>query len=103
MRQRPCPELFEARVGVERRWMGLKRLSAYVDLSPTTLRGYLSDAAHPLPHYLVGGKLLFHVDEIDRWVKGFSRTNANVGKLVDELLGDIKRPLTQQRPTIKRR
>ena len=72
-------------------WMDLAQTSKYVSLSVRTLRRYLSDAAHPLPHYLVGGKVLCDTREIDEWIRGFARATDTVDRLVNELLGERQR------------
>lgn len=72
-------------------WLDLARTANYTSLSVRTLRRYLSDAAHPLPHCLVGGKVLCEQREIDEWVRSFAGTTAALDTLVAELLGQARR------------
>ena len=70
-------------------WLDLARTANYTALSVRTLRRYLSDPVHPLPHYLVGGKILCDSVQIDAWIRGFARSQSQVESLVDEILGEI--------------
>jgi hypothetical protein len=70
-------------------YLPLKLLSAYAGLSVRTLRGHLTCAAHPLPHYRVGGKLLVKRSEFDAWIASFrdaGRPTVNIDELTDEVL-----------------
>jgi excisionase family DNA binding protein len=52
-------------------YLSLRALSGYCGLSVRTLRDHLSDSAHPLPCYRVGGKVLVRRSEFDAWVSAF--------------------------------
>jgi hypothetical protein len=69
-------------------YLSLKALSGYAGLSVRTLRGYLTSATHPLPHFRVGGKLLVKRSEFDQWISGFraESAGASVDAVVDEIL-----------------
>ena len=71
-------------------WLDLARTANYTSLSVRTLRRYLSDPVHPLPHYLVGGKILCDSVQIDAWIRGFPRGQSQVESLVDEVLSELE-------------
>jgi hypothetical protein len=52
-------------------YLPLKALAQYSGLSVRTLRGYLSRASRPLPHFHIGGKILVKRDEYDAWAEQF--------------------------------
>jgi hypothetical protein len=58
------------------RYLDLDGLARYSGLSVSTLRRYLRDADHPLPHHHLRGagkargRLLFRKAEFDDWVRG---------------------------------
>jgi excisionase family DNA binding protein len=54
-------------------YFSLKALATYSDLSVRTLRAYLDDFSHPLPHYRVGGKILIRRSEFDAWIAAYRR------------------------------
>jgi hypothetical protein len=49
-------------------FLSLRALATYSGLGVRTLRTYLSDIAHPLPCYRVGGKILVRRSEFDTWM-----------------------------------
>jgi Helix-turn-helix domain len=57
-------------------YLDLTGLARYSGLSPSTLRRYLRDPEHPLPHHYIRGtgkargRLLFRKAEFDAWVRG---------------------------------
>lgn len=70
-------------------YLSLKTLSGYSGLSVRTLRGHLTSAAHPLPHYRVGGKLLVKRSEFDAWIARFrdaGKPTVNIDELTDQVL-----------------
>jgi len=68
-------------------YLPLKALAAYSGLSVRTLRDRLTDAAHPLPHYRIGGKVLVRRSEFDAWAARFRVVNAAAS--VDAMVGDV--------------
>jgi hypothetical protein len=70
--------------------MSLRQLAEFAGLSVRTLRSHLTNASRPLPHYLVGGKILVRVADFDAWMQGFRVSDpASVDGMVDELLRDL--------------
>lgn len=68
-------------------FLALKALAGYSGLSVRKLRDYLDDAAHPLPHYRVGGKLLVRRSEFDAWMTRFRQVGrADVDRVVSDVL-----------------
>ncbi len=87
--------------------MTLATLATYSGLSVRSLRAYLTDPEHPLPHYRmkepyevrtragkqqrVSGKILVRRSEFDRWMKHFRSGPAlDLDRLVDELVDGVK-------------
>ena len=86
--------------------MDLKDLSRYSGLSVRSLRAYLTDPAHPLPHFrmkephlirtrdgrrrTVSGKILVAKDDFLKWREHF-RYQPDVDRIVDEVVGEILR------------
>ena len=68
-------------------YLSLRTLGTYSGLSVRTLRKALVDAARPLPHYRVGGKILVRRSEFDRWIAQFRQEGAALDRLVAEILG----------------
>jgi excisionase family DNA binding protein len=67
-------------------YYSLKRLTSYSGMSLRTLRTYLKDGAHPLPHFKVGGKILVKRSDFDAWITAFRYTHASrLDALVNEL------------------
>ena len=72
------------------KYLSLKALSQYSGLSVRNLRRYLTNAAHPLPHYRVGGKLLVKRSEFDDWMRGFRSAER---PRLDGIVADVLRSL----------
>ena len=68
-----------------------------LDASLAAQRRFIGHAQHPLPCHHVNGKILCHAEELDEWVRGFPRGGNEVGRLVDEILGDQKRKRPRRR------
>lgn len=68
----------------------MRGASEYSSLSTRTLRRYIGHHTRPLPARLVGGKLLIHRPDLDRWLASWPLAGEDVDRLVDDLLGDIK-------------
>jgi hypothetical protein len=61
-----------ASTGADRaEYLPLRSLAAYSGLSVRRLRQFLNDAAHPLPHYRIGAKVLVKRAEFDAWTAQF--------------------------------
>ncbi len=52
-----------------REWLGLRRLSAYADVSERTLRTWIHSPFDPLPACQVGGKILVRRRDFDGWIE----------------------------------
>ena len=51
-----------------RRWMGVREVSEYLGLRPSTI--YAMTHTRRIPHYKRGNILRFRQDEIDEWMEG---------------------------------
>lgn len=72
-------------------YLSLASLARYGGLSIRKLRAYLSDVAHPLPCYRVGGKILVRRSEFDAWMVAFRRRGRrDVDRLVADLLREVQ-------------
>lgn len=74
------------------RYFDLKMLAQYSCIGVRTLRSYLRDPDHPLPHFRLRGKVLVRRRDFDLWIEGFraeaERTSLN--KLVNNVLTEIR-------------
>jgi len=78
-------------------FLSLKALASYASLSVRKLRDCLNDAAHPLPCYRIGGKILVRRSDYDAWAAKFRQVGQpHVDRVVAEVLAGMDRPL---RPT----
>jgi hypothetical protein len=67
-------------------------LSRYSGLSVRSLRVYLTDPAHPLPHYRINRKLLVRRSEFDRWIARYRRCGRpDLNALVNEVIEDVQK------------
>jgi hypothetical protein len=75
-------------------YLTLKALAAHSGLGLRTLRGFLSDPRHPLPHYKLG-RVLVRASEFAEWMQSYRRigTAAAVrrARAVEALLGTTPR------------
>jgi hypothetical protein len=72
-------------------FLSLTALAGYSCISVRKLRQHLDDAAHPLPHYRIGGKIVVRRSEFDAWIVAYRRIGqADVGGLVDSVLRDLR-------------
>jgi hypothetical protein len=71
-------------------YYSLKRLTAYSGMSIRTLRTYLKDGVHPLPHFKVGAKILVKRSDFDAWITTFRQVRTS---RVDALLSELTRGL----------
>jgi hypothetical protein len=58
-------------------FLPLRALAAYSGLSVRKLREHLTDPAHPLPYYRVGGKILVRRGEFDEWIAAYRQDRNN--------------------------
>ena len=71
-------------------FLPLGALSEYSGLSVRKLRDHLNDPVRPLPHYLVGGKVLVRRSEFDAWLAVYRRVGQqDVTKIVDDVLSSL--------------
>ncbi len=72
-------------------FLPLKALADYSGLSVRKLREYLTDPAHPLPCYRVGGKIVVRRSEFDAWVAVYRRVGlVDVDGLVSDVLQGLQ-------------
>lgn len=68
-------------------YLPLKALAAYSGISVRTLRGYLTNPSHALPHYRIGGKILVRRSDYDAWARGFQvRSDSSLDSIVADAL-----------------
>lgn len=88
-------------------WLTLRALAIYSGLSTRTLRAFLTDADHPLPHIRLtrrvvdtktgkergaSGRILVRASEFDKWVEAFRvESGLDVDRLVDEVVADLEK------------
>jgi len=70
-------------------YLPLRTLARYAGLSVRTLRSYLVDRAHPLPHYRIGGRVLVKQSDFDRWTAQFRRARQDPSP-VDQIVNDLR-------------
>src|SRR5262245_26473264 len=67
-------------------FLSLRALATYSGLSLRKLRDHLAEAAHPLPCYRIGGKILVRRSEFDAWITRYRQ----VGRVdVDRIVSDV--------------
>lgn len=73
-------------------YLSLKALAGYSGLSVRTLRGYLTDPVHPLPHYRVRSRVLVRRSEFDQWIARYRQCGRpELDALVDEVIEDLRK------------
>jgi predicted DNA-binding transcriptional regulator AlpA len=71
-------------------FLSLRALATYSGLSRRKLRDYLTDPAHPLPCYRIGGKILVRRSEFDGWIAAYRQ----VGRVdVDQIVLQVMQGL----------
>jgi len=71
-----------------REWLGLRRLSAYADVSERTLRAWLHSPVDPLPACRVGGKILVRRRDFDAWLERHKITPCP-GEEIDKIVREV--------------
>ncbi len=71
-------------------FLDLRALTTYSGLSRRKLRNYLTDAAHPLPCYRIGGKILVRRSEYDAWAACYRQVGQPA---VDRIVTDVLKSL----------
>ena len=81
-----------SRPAVTPMYFSLRALAVYSGLCNRTLREYIHDRVHPLPHFRIGGKILVKRDDFDHWAMQFRRVTSaiDVGAIVDDVLRDLR-------------
>lgn len=70
-------------------YINLKGLSRRLNVSPKTLRSWISEPDLQLPAYRVKGCLLFNWAEVERWLEKFRIKAVDIDATVDEILNDF--------------
>jgi hypothetical protein len=76
--------------------LDLRKLSEYSSYSVSRIRRWLTDSVCPLPHYIIGGKILVKVDDFDNWITNFKR-GIETKKDVDAIINSVFKDLAQGR------
>jgi hypothetical protein len=84
-------------------WMSLKALAGYSGLSVRNLRDRITDPAHPLPCYRIGGKLLARRSDYDAWAARYRRVgDVELDQVVSEVLRGLRAtPTRRQGPRVR--
>ena len=67
-------------------YLDLKNLSRQTCLSVRTLRDYLIDQYHPLPHFKLAGKILIRWSDFEDWILRYKVTE-NID--IDQIVKDV--------------
>lgn len=68
-------------------FLSLQALASYSGLSRRKLRDYLTDPAHPLPCYRIGGKIVVRRSEYDSWAGRYRQVGQpDVDRIVSDVL-----------------
>jgi predicted DNA-binding transcriptional regulator AlpA len=68
-------------------YLTLRALVAYSGIGLRRLYAFLSDPAHPLPHYRLGGKILVRRSEFDAWIARYRQCGrADVDTIVNGVI-----------------
>lgn len=73
----------------EQVYLDLKKLSVRTSLCVRIWRDHLKDPVNPVPHYVVGGKILVFWPEVHAWLQKF-RSQTEINNVVDEVLNSLK-------------
>jgi hypothetical protein len=79
-------------------FLSLLALATYSGLSRRKLRDYLTDAAHPLPCYRIGGKIVVRRSEYDAWAARYRQVGSpDLGRIAAEAVRDLRLPPSPRR------
>ena len=68
--------------------LGLRELAVWGGLSVKTLRAYLTDPEHPLPHFRIGSRIVVNKVEYQKWRAQFQvDEEGEVTALVEKVVG----------------
>jgi hypothetical protein len=72
-------------------YLDLPALAAYSSLSERTLRSFLSDETHPLPHYRLSGrgKVVIRASDFNAWFLRY-RTEGPVKAKLDRIIEELR-------------
>ena len=70
----------------EETYLDLKTLSKRTCLSIRTIRDYLKDLYHPLPHFKLAGKILIRWSDFEQWISQY-KVNKNID--VDDIIKSV--------------
>jgi hypothetical protein len=71
-------------------FLSLQALATYSGLSRRKLRDHLTDPAHPLPCYRIGGKIVVRRSEYDTWATRYRQVgHVDVDHIVSDVLETI--------------
>jgi len=70
----------------EEKYLDLKTLASRTCLSVRTLRDYLVDGYHPLPHFKLAGKILIRWSDFEGWISRY-KVNENID--VDDIIKSV--------------
>jgi predicted DNA-binding transcriptional regulator AlpA len=72
-------------------FLPLEALASYSGLSRRKLWDYLTDPAHPLPCYRIGGKIVVRRSEYDAWAAHYRQIgDVDLDKVVAAALKDLR-------------
>jgi len=66
-------------------YLSVGAAAQYTSLSPRTLRGLLSDLAHPLPHHRVGARVLLRRSDLDGYLAQHRRVGTPLEARIERL------------------
>jgi hypothetical protein len=73
----------------EQVYLDLKSLAPRTGISIRKWRDFIKDPVNPVPHYVVGGKILVFWPEVHAWLQQF-RSQTEITDVVNEVLNSLK-------------
>ncbi len=73
----------------EQIYLDLKTLAVRTSISVRKWRDHIKDPTNPVPHYVVGGKILVFWPEVHAWLQGY-KAQPEINKLVNEVLDSLQ-------------
>jgi hypothetical protein len=72
-------------------FLSLSAMAKATNLSTKTLRNYLSDPIHPLPHYRLGGKVIVRWSDFLSWLQRYKvAAEVDIDAVVQEIVDDLR-------------